>query len=80
MVKQLDSVVFIHYYFSYSYLIVKAVAQNNYQVLSAYIQDWKNKSTLLRKALLLASFKYKIVLLLIMIAGFKVSAKVIGKK
>lgn len=80
MIKQIDSAIYIHYYFSYSYLIVKAVAQNNYQVLSAYIQDWKSKSILLRKALLMASFKYKIVLLLIMIAGFKVSAKVIGKK
>lgn len=76
----LDSKVFAHYYLSYSYLITKAVSQHGYQELVSYVQDWNSKCFLQKKALRLASLKYKIIMLLIMLGGFKFAAKVIGRK
>ena len=51
MIKQIDSAIYIHYYFSYSYLIVKAVAQNNYQVLSAIYTRLEEQIYFIKKSI-----------------------------
>lgn len=80
MTMHLDSKVFVNYYLSYSYLIAKAVSQHGYRELVFYVQDWNSKCSLQRKALRLASLKYKIIMFLIMFWGFKFAAKVICRK
>lgn len=77
---QLEKKIFVHYYLSYSYLIGKAIAQNSYNTLRSYVNDWKNKYRLLYQSLLTSSIKYKFIMLLITFCGFRVAAKFIDKK